>query len=88
MATSIAGLNKGYRHHPETLRWKGHSKAMYLRHEEIALEMVIRGFNHKSPWPMHLINENDTIDFPSTFWEPLEVMLQKLNEKQGTDITL
>ncbi|MFC1479921.1 pyrimidine dimer DNA glycosylase/endonuclease V [Candidatus Omnitrophota bacterium] len=40
---------KGYSHHPETLRWAGKLKALYLRHEEEVKEMEKRGYNHKSP---------------------------------------
>ncbi len=40
---------KGFAHHPETLRWRGKLKALYLRHEKIVEEMKKRGFNHKSP---------------------------------------
>jgi hypothetical protein len=40
---------KGFTYHPETLRWRGKLKALYLRHEEILDEMKKRGFNHKSP---------------------------------------
>ena len=40
---------KGYSKHPETLRWKGKLKALYLRHEQQVKEMEKRGFKHKSP---------------------------------------
>ena len=40
---------KGYSLHPETLRWKGKLKALYIRHEELVKEMNLRGFTHKSP---------------------------------------
>lgn len=40
---------KGYSHHPETLRWKGRLKALYLMHEKIVKEMVSRGYRHHSP---------------------------------------
>ena len=84
MARAIFGLNKGgYRNHPETKRWIGHSKAMKRRHDELADEMVRRGFNHKSPWPNNCINPKDCESFPKTFWEPLHVMKRKLKEKQG-----
>lgn len=82
MARAIAGINKGYRNHPETIRWIGHTKALARRHEDLAAEMLRRGFNHKSPWPNNVVNPNDTDAWPTTFWEPLEVMIQKLNEKQ------
>ena len=40
---------KGYSLHPETLRWKGKLRAMYIRHEKLVDEMKKRGYNHQSP---------------------------------------
>jgi hypothetical protein len=40
---------RGYRHHPETLRWRGRLAALYVRHEAEVAEMVRRGFRHASP---------------------------------------
>ncbi len=40
---------RGYRRHPETLRWEGRLAALYARHEQLVAEMVARGFNHASP---------------------------------------
>lgn len=45
----ITEKKKGYSKHPETLRWKGKLKAMYLRHENLVAEMTKRGYNHNSP---------------------------------------
>lgn len=84
MARAIAGLTKGYRNHPETKRWIGHSKAMKDRHDKIAVEMLRRGFNHRSPWPDELVNPDDEEGYPTTLWEPLEVMEAKLRAKQGS----
>jgi hypothetical protein len=39
---------KGYSHHPETLRWKGKLKALYLRHELLVREFKNRSYQHKS----------------------------------------
>jgi len=39
---------KGYCHHPETIRWKGKLKALYIRHEKLVEEMQKRGYNHKT----------------------------------------
>jgi len=39
---------KGYSKHPETLRWKGKLRALYIRHEQLVEEMKRRNFNHKS----------------------------------------
>ncbi len=49
MWTVITENKKGYSKHPETLRWKGKLNAMYLRHEELVIEMHSRGYNHHSP---------------------------------------
>lgn len=38
----------GYSRHPETLRWKGRLKALYLRHEKLVKEMRVRGYRHWS----------------------------------------
>lgn len=40
---------KGYSRHPETLRWQGKLKALYVRHEKLCVEMQMRGFRHNSP---------------------------------------
>ena len=81
MAKTIAGINKGWKNHPETLRWVGHSKAMKRRHDMVALEMVERGMNHNSPWPDELVFEEDSNEFPEP-WEPIEIMRKKLALKQ------
>ena len=38
----------GYSHHPETLRWVGKQKALYLRHQELIKEFSRRGYSHYS----------------------------------------
>lgn len=40
---------KGYRNHPETKRWVGKKKALYLRHEKLVKEIKRRKYNHNSP---------------------------------------
>lgn len=40
---------KGYRQHPETVRWEGKMAALYLRHEALVKEMGQRGYMHKTP---------------------------------------
>lgn len=44
----------GYSRHPETLRWHGRLKALYLRHAEEVAEMERRGYSHRSPLPARL----------------------------------
>lgn len=39
---------KGYSRHPETLRWVGRLKALYIVHENIVAELNKRGFKHSS----------------------------------------
>lgn len=50
---------KGYSKHPETLRWKGKLKALYLRHEQQVEEMEKRNLNHKSPLDRRYARGND-----------------------------
>lgn len=45
----IINGKKGYSRHPETLRWVGYGWALTMRHELLAAEMVLRGFNEKTP---------------------------------------
>lgn len=40
---------KGYSRHPETLRWKGKLRALFLRHASLTEEMLRRGYLHRSP---------------------------------------
>lgn len=42
---------KGFSQHPETRRWQGKLKALYLRHESLVAEMNRRRFRHGSPLP-------------------------------------
>ena len=50
----ISQDKKGYSKHPETKRWKGKLKALYLRHEKQVMEMKKRGYIHKSPLNINL----------------------------------
>ncbi len=45
---------QGFAHHPETSRWRGKLKALYLRHERLVAEMSRRGYRHASPLPREL----------------------------------
>lgn len=47
--TILTQDKKGYRHHPETQRWQGKLKALYLRHEQLVKEIDRRGYQHHSP---------------------------------------
>lgn len=39
----------GYSKHPETLRWVGKQKALFLRHEVLVKEFLKRGYKHHTP---------------------------------------
>jgi len=62
----ITENKKGYSLHPETLRWNGKLKAMYLRHEQLVAEMTKRGYDHKSPLDRRkatgIAKQNDYVD--------------------------
>jgi hypothetical protein len=45
----IINNKKGFAHHPETMRWRGKLKALYLRHEALVEEMTKRGYKHHTP---------------------------------------
>ncbi len=45
---------RGYARHPETRRWQGKLKALYLRHEQLVAEMGRRGYRHNTPLPATL----------------------------------
>jgi hypothetical protein len=39
----------GYSRHPETLRWVGKTKALYMRHEALVNEFARRDYKHHTP---------------------------------------
>jgi hypothetical protein len=54
--------SSGYQNHPETLRWKGKLKALFLRHEALVSEMGRRGYSHRSPLPRDQATGRDSQD--------------------------
>ena len=72
---------KGYSKHPETLRWKGKLKSLYLRHKELITEMKRRGYNHNSPLPAKLARG---LAKQTTFIDPYKDQL-KILKKKGCD---
>lgn len=61
--TVLTQQKRGYSRHPETLRWREHLAALWLRHEQVVAEMRLRGFNHFSPLPA----PRNEIVWPSVF---------------------
>jgi hypothetical protein len=69
---------KGYSRHPETLRWQGKLKALYVRHEKLSAEMQMRGFQHNSPLDAKLAVGKPLQD---EFVDPLAKQLDILRKK-------
>jgi len=68
----------GYSRHPETLRWVGKEKALYLRHQELVKEFSLRGYSHNSPLDQKLaigIQKQDT--FINSISEQKEILNNK-----------
>lgn len=78
MWTIITENKKGYSLHPETIRWKGKLKAMYLRHEELVAEMIKRGYNHHSSLDKRKARGRSTQD---TFVDKPEKQARILKQK-------
>jgi hypothetical protein len=62
----------GYSRHPETLRWVGKLKALYIRHEALVGEFVKRGYNHLTPLDKRLAVGNGS----------QHVFINTINEQQ------
>ncbi len=69
---------KGFSSHPETRRWRGKLKALYLRHEQEAVEMKRRGFRHSSPLDEALATGKATQD---ELKDPIDVQERLLSER-------
>lgn len=68
----------GYSCHPETLRWIGKEKALYLRHESLIEEFSKRGYNHHTPLDKKLAIGSDKQDI---YINSLKEQKQLLKEK-------
>lgn len=69
---------RGYSHHPETKRWVGKLKALYLRHEELVREMESRGYSHKSPLDASLATGSAVQDeFVDSIEKQVEILRKK-----------
>ncbi|MDD3274670.1 MAG: pyrimidine dimer DNA glycosylase/endonuclease V [Candidatus Omnitrophica bacterium] len=70
--------NKGYCRHPETLRWKGKLKALFLRHRKLVNEMKARGYCHYSDLPAGLAKGKKNQDkFVDSVEEQLRILKNK-----------
>ena len=69
---------KGYSHHPETLRWKGRLRALYLRHELLAREMRRRDYLHHSPLDKDLAKGSPVQDeYVNSVREQQNILMRK-----------
>lgn len=72
------GAKGGYSKHPETLRWIGKSKALFLRHEALVKEFAVRGYNHATPLDETLAKgEAVQTSFINTIPEQIEILQSK-----------
>ena len=76
---SVITKNKnGYSRHPETLRWKGKLKALYIRHGELVVEMARRGYRHMSVLPKRLARGSARQDvFVDPYREQFKILRRK-----------
>ena len=69
---------KGYSRHPETLRWRGKLKSVYLRHQKQVKEMERRGYEHHSPLPKKLSKGNSKQKtYVNSYQEQIEILKAK-----------
>ncbi len=71
----------GYSRHPETLRWVGKTRALYLRHEMLVQEFIRRGYKHHTPLDKKLAkgSANQSV-FINTAREQKEILKNKMCE--------
>jgi hypothetical protein len=72
------GGSGGYSRHPETLRWVGKLKALYLRHELLVREFERRGYKHHTPLDKRLARGKAKQDvFIDTISKQKEILRNK-----------
>jgi hypothetical protein len=72
------GGKGGYSQHPETKRWVGRVRALYVRHESLVREMEKRGYKHKTPLDKRLAKGKSKQDrFIDTPKRQLEILKEK-----------
>lgn len=74
----ITKNKKGYSKHPETMRWVGKLKALYIRHQALVQEIKKRGYFHKSDLLVRLATGSREQDvFINTISEQIEILKKK-----------
>lgn len=82
----ISKKKSGYSKHPETLRWIGNLRFLVLRHNLIVKEMILRRFNHNSPYSPVKSTEGKIyhvlyIDLPEVQFEILRKKYAQKNQR-------
>ena len=77
---------RGYSKHPETLRWVGCVPALAFRHELLAEEMALRGYNHQSPLSPSgdMFSAYGVFNWPGPFIDPPADQFALLRQKFGS----
>ena len=71
----ITKRKKGYSKHPETKRWFGKLKALYIRHNKLVIEMKKRNYSHNSNLESRLATGNKKQDiFINTINEQIKIL--------------
>lgn len=76
LLTIVGEGRRGYAHHPETQRWRGHLAALRVRHEMVVAEMHLRGYRHRSP-----VTVEGPFHWPEAFVDPPARQFALLEEK-------
>jgi len=71
----------GYSRHPETLRWVGKKKALYLRHEALVEEFYKRGYQHHTPLDKRLATGSGAQDVFINSIKDQKILLKNKNCK-------
>ncbi|MCG8549770.1 MAG: DUF1722 domain-containing protein [Desulfobacterales bacterium] len=77
MVSILVNHKKGYSSHPETLRWMDLGWALNKRHQLLAAEMRLRGYNDKSP----VRTRKNNGQWLGTFIDEPYVQIQLLRDK-------
>lgn len=84
----LVNKKKGYAKHPETLRWVKHGWALTMRHNLLAAEMSLRGYQDKSPVDL----KGNTGTWPPVYIDPpigqLHILKNKYQDKEPGRIPL
>jgi len=77
IASILTNNKKGYRNHPETIRWQHSFSALLIRHYLQVEEMIIRNYNHQSP-----IHPNETsVSWPTDYIDSPDLQFELLQNK-------